>query len=57
MSRWAAEMFFETEALLTPQKLERGFFERRSNEKRLAVQSLANPPVPTCRFDWSGPPA
>jgi hypothetical protein len=57
MSRWAAEMFFETEALVTPQKLERGFFERRSNEKRLAVQSLANPPVPTCRFNWSGPPA
>ncbi|MGY3615224.1 hypothetical protein [Bradyrhizobium sp. USDA 10063] len=37
--------------------LERGFVERRLNEERLAVQSLANPPVSACRFDWSGPPA
>jgi hypothetical protein len=37
--------------------LERGFVERRLNEERLAVQSLANPPVSTCRFDWTGPPA
>jgi len=37
--------------------LERGFVERRLNEERLAVQSLTNSPVSTCRLDWSGPPA
>lgn len=37
--------------------LERGFVERRLNEERLAVQSLANPPVSTCRLDWRGSPA
>jgi hypothetical protein len=37
-------------------ELERGFVERRLNEERLAMQSLANP-VLACRLDWSGPPA
>ncbi|MGX9426100.1 MULTISPECIES: hypothetical protein [Bradyrhizobium] len=36
--------------------LERGFVERRLNEEWSAVQSLANPQISTCRFDWSGPP-
>jgi hypothetical protein len=36
--------------------LERGFVERRLNEERSALQSLANPQLSTCRFDWSGPP-
>ncbi|WP_454628283.1 hypothetical protein [Bradyrhizobium cenepequi] len=38
-------------------ELERGFVERRLNEERLAMQSLANLPVSTFRLDWSGPPA
>jgi hypothetical protein len=35
--------------------LERGFVERRLKEERLAAESLANPPISTFRFDWSGP--
>ncbi|MCA6109573.1 hypothetical protein [Bradyrhizobium cenepequi] len=35
--------------------LERGFVERRLNEERLAVQSLAGR-VSTCRLDWRGSP-